>query len=82
MALKSENEDGYSNFNKNKLSLRNPIDKIDILKDISTRYILVDKFTYEGLEMLLLESIRSFSSTCLEVPGKSFRVKTLLNFFK
>ena len=69
MAAKSENEDSYSNFNENKLSLRNPIDKIDILKDISTRYILVDKFTYEGLEMLLLESIRSFSSTCLEVPG-------------
>jgi hypothetical protein len=48
------------------------IDSINILKEIKSSYILIDRFTYDGLDMVLLEYIRTWSPTNLELPGLHF----------
>jgi len=70
MSIKNEAQGGYITINETNLNFHKPIDHINILKDIQTRYILVDRFTYESLEMFLLENIRSLSSTNFDLPGK------------
>ena len=67
LSLKCQETDKDLNFND--LSLRQQSDIINTLKDLSTRYILIDRLFYEEMEMLLLEKVKC--TTKLDIPGKS-----------
>ena len=71
IAMKTEKQANYVNFNEQKSVFCENRDQNLILKYLCTRYVLIDKFTYENSEMFLLEKIRSFNSLNLEVPDKN-----------
>ena len=69
MAISHNNEREKLNKDEQNLISCDKIESINLLKGIKSRYILIDRFTYEGLDMVLLEYIRTWSSTNLELPG-------------
>ena len=79
MGFKRKNQNSYLTINDN-FSFCHPPELFNILKDISYRYILIDRILYEGMEMFLLENITDYNSINLKVPGKDqiLRIKNLL----
>ena len=69
MAIKNNDEGEKLNKDEQNLKSCDKIESINLLKDIKSRYILIDRFTNEGLDMVHLEYIRTWSSTNLELPG-------------
>ena len=69
MAIRHNDEREKLNKDEQNLISCDKMESINLLKGIKSRYILIDRFTYEGLDMVLLEYIRTWSSTNLELPG-------------